>query len=1124
MKRLIVDTSSLIWTSLFRGDDKEFGRKVNHEGRMVQVNSASHGYENAIDTLVMAMNEYGVVPSRVILVIEGQNGKAMRRALLPGYKDGDARAPEQYEEFNKCRTDIIEMMKKVGALACTQNGIEGDDIVAYLCENLDGEKVILSNDGDLSILISDTVSQYRMGVHNPNPIEPLDRKYLTLYKSLKGDASDNIPGAKGFGGTAWLNMAVAFDDAGFKAFMEIMQQEETDYFKNGRLSLTHLATLKEDVSYFKPLQKVLDNAETVARSWLAAKLYPNKCNTLRNPLQWQVGMVKGEVDERLKKWAGTVTLVTAGNYEKVKAALAARFASSPFVALDIETSTPDESDEWLQRMSGDDDTSKVDVLGSRLTGMGLTFGDNGQHTIYVSVDHADTQNVTSEMCRQLVELVPSAHNIVVHNASFELSVLYQEWGAAWVDNGYHGFLPNILDTKIEASYVDENLGLGLKKQSLERLGYTQESYDEVTTVNGVKHKMNQLSARHVLSYGADDTICTSALHNFFMVVMEIEKSWETYKAIEIGTAYLDALRYVQGTKISMERMRELIKEDQAAYDEAWKVLRAYLIEKGYDGTVCPQYEELTPANVKEAWTILTGLELKTGVRLLAKLAAVIREQDHEHAPLFAKFVESNGVVQVNDWVKSVFKGEPVLDQNSPKKMKRLFYEVMGLRVQLVNSCTPTERSEKPQLAKAIGKHKKIWAEESTDKLSAEELVLIQAKAKTDDKALGFALFDLTDAPEDQYLKRALEAFITMKKVDTRFKMFYRPYEHVQHWKDRKVHAQVNQCQAVTRRPSSSSPNLFQLPKKGEGVKFREVYVPHHRDAVVVSIDFGGQELRLAAGCSMDSNMLACYIGDNLKDMHSLTAAGAMQKKWGVAKVSEYEAKYGLSNEYDLFVTIRKSKVESDHKAADDLRKVAKNVNFASQYDALAPKIAETIIVPVADAKAFLDSKDAMFPRFNDWKLEVKASLRNQGFVSTLMGARRHLRDGVLAEGRMDREKAERQGPNFIIQGSAAEQTKYAQTRVWESGVLWKCDMVFIANIYDELVWSVHRDDCIESIRIIHGIMTMEYATLCTPVVGSISLGKDFGKQIECGDDFDPVAIQKALDRVFEPAPVVCAVD
>jgi hypothetical protein len=424
----------------------------------------------------------------------------------------------------------------------------------------------------------------------------------------------------------------------------------------------------------------------------------------------------------------------------------------------------------------------------------------------------------------------------------------------------------------------------------------------------------------------------------------------------------------------------------------------------------------------------------------------------------------------------------------------------------------------PELAKAVQKYKKIWAGKLDVALSDEEKELLKLKAKTNSIAMDFAAVFDGNNPNVGMLK----ALKTMKTVDTRRKLFYRPYRFVQHWKDGRVHAGVRQVGTVTRRMSSSGPNLQQLPKKGDGVRFREAFVPHHKKAVVVSIDFSGQELRLGAGQSLDTNMMACYVGDNLKDMHSLTAAGAMEKKWGEPKVRDLAASIsfacnGNGWEYSLFMTLRKHEDKVIAKLADDLRKVAKNVNFGAQYDAMAPKLAETLIIPVADAETFLQAKYAMFPRFEEWKDEVKEDLKVNGFVTTMMGARRHLAVKLMSDDGWEKEKALRQGPNYKIQGSGAEMTKLSMARLWDSGALFKYDAKFIAPIHDELVASVAISDAVDFIREMHTSMTRPYSTLPVPILGSISLGPSLGKQIECGDDFDEEAIRKALGEVMEMA-------
>lgn len=1126
MRRLIVDVSSVCWMAIMAGKDKEYGHKIEFNGKEQFINGMEFVHDSAMNHLLKVMEDFKVTPHDMIFVVEGKDSKALRRAMFPGYKAGEDRAPEFYELFNELKHRLVDEFLSVGASACSQDGLESDDVIAYLAQRLDGEKIIVSRDGDLSALVGGDVHQIRMGAYDENPFGPFPHRYITVFKALVGDSSDMYKGIPGFGEKAFLDLYVNFDDEGLEVMGELLEQRR-------------LGELIEDVPSFPKLQKIIDNANDAYICWNLAKLYPQLVNTLRKPLQWEVGMVKmrAEVaDERLHQWAGVVRLVTAENFERAWAWARHHISASPFVALDIETSTPEESDYWLAEAKGvveaaekafaedarnlddgDEPISRfkglgVDVFGSELTGLGLTFGDNNQYTLYFSVAHKDTPNLSKMQVADVIYHIPQEIPIVVHNASFELSVLYQEWGSfpVWKENGWQGFLPNVRDTQIMASYVNENMSSGLKQGSQHYLGYTQQTYDEVTQ----GRKMNELTAVHVLSYGADDTRCTAALFNHYRTIQEIEGTWEVYKQVEIKPAYLLALAYVQGTPLSTSVMRDMEKDDDAKYQGAWEKVEPFLIECGWSGSECPVIGSMTTASVKEACQIILNRELDTKVRKLDRLGDAVEALDSPLAPKLADMVRADDVAGINAWMKEVFVPEPGINLNSPKQMRDLMYSHIGLPVRVVNNPTDKERAENPALAKAVQKYKKIWAGKLDVELSDEEKELLKLKAKTNAIAMDFAaIFD-----EGNPNVGMLKALKTMKSVDTRRKMFYRPYRFVQHWKDGRIHAGVRQVGTVTRRMSCSGPNLQQLPKKGDGVRFREAFVPHHRKAVIVSIDFSGQELRLGAGQSLDPNMMACYVGDNLKDMHSMTAAGAMEKKWGELKVGVLAAAVGMACEgieweYKLFNALRKHPDKEIAKLADDLRKNAKNVNFGAQYDAMAPKLAETLIIPVADAETFLQAKFAMFPRFEVWKQEVKDRLKIDGFVTTMMGARRHLREKLLSDDGWEKEKAQRQGPNYKIQGSGAEMAKLSMGRLWDSGALWKYDARFIAPIHDELVASVAIEDAVDFIREMHGSMVKPYSTLPVPIVASISLGPNFGKQIECGDDFDEAAIRKALAEV-----------
>src|SRR6185369_12720192 len=258
------------------------------------------------------------------------------------------------------------------------------------------------------------------------------------------------------------------------------------------------------------------------------------------------------------------------------------------------------------------------------TGFSLTLGKNQQHTFYFPVNHAQTNNISRDDARVLIDL-PAAmgKRLVIQNVSFELCVMYNEFGADWIDNGYEGFLPDVDDTKLMNSYVDENSPLGLKPRSAAVLGYQQQTYDEVTLVDGVRKKMRELSAEHVFNYGCDDTICTAALYVHNRLIMELEHTWEIYREVEIDSAYQHAVNFQCGIATSVQKINELSKIDDETYDKAWATVRNYLIAAQYEGTQPPVYTELTPAVIKEAFEICCGRKLDSMMRILSKIVTYI---------------------------------------------------------------------------------------------------------------------------------------------------------------------------------------------------------------------------------------------------------------------------------------------------------------------------------------------------------------------------------------------------------------------------------------------------------------------------------------------------------------------
>lgn len=1167
--KLIFDGNSLLNEALLRGEDKEFGRAVaGPDGKRVWVNSAGYGFEGFFDKYLAALKEFGAAPRATVVVWDGANAKERRRTFLDTYKTGRDKTPEVNVELNAARDMVRDALYHLGAMTIDQPGMEADDVIGYLCKHLRYERnVVITSDGDLSVLHDENTDVWRKGELNVNPCGPFPHKYITLYKALVGDTSDKIPGAKGFGDAAFVDFVRAYGLEGLDELQRMIEEGELDQ-------------LKESVADFPRVQKILDAKATVESCWRVARLWVDDVNTMRHPLRIRPGLVTqwDAVPEPLrahdlKHFYGTKTLVTAHNYGAIYKRLAAVVGESPFVALDIETSASPESEEWLEQVKAqlENDRARIDVLGHELTGMSLTFGDNTQHTIYMTVDHRDSPNITVDQCREMVELIPHKKmHIAIQNRNFELPVLSRTWGEKWKGNGWHGMVPNAIDTKIGASYVDENLPKGLKERSKYHLGYEQQTYEQVTTFSGRlgtlppggqqrrvynktvveavyedalegglpveispavieewedrQYSMRELSAEHVFDYGCDDTICTSGLHTFYKFVMELEGTWHVYMQVEQLPEYLTSLAFVQGIPISLAKLREMETKDDGRYAKAWEVLRAYLMKSGWAGTVRPEFEgELELADVKLTMEVLVDEGFSTRKRKLNAVALEIREQypDNAIASVIATATEQGDVSALNRLLKDHFTGEPKINFGSPKQLQNLFYRVIGIRPRIFNAMTQAQRDNNPDMSEGFKKRRKArdlnvdlfqvtepiegrnkeGRSVSLKPLTEEEREALISKASTDDEAVMWALAR-DEITEEQ--RGVLEAFAVIKTVMTRRSLFYKSYKALPHWRDACIHPSLNQCEAVTRRYSASGPNVQQLPKLGEGVEFRQVILPHCKDAVVVSLDFAAQELRNIAEWSGDANLTACYVGDNLKDVHGLTAASASEHLWD--KAVTYEEFMGLLGSDDKEVA----------KEAKDLRTKAKPVNFGTNYDQMAPALAQQLLIDEETAQAFIDAKDAAMPGINIWKEQVRKEAEQLGYVTTMLGARRHLRDALLNENRWEAARAGRQGPNFKIQGSGGEQTKLAMAGMWADGTFadGRFNARFYMPVHDEVVFSVHRDDAVACIQEVHARMVQPYADMKIPIVSSISLGPNFGEQIELGEQPTKDAIEAALAEVF----------
>jgi len=240
----------------------------------------------------------------------------------------------------------------------------------------------------------------------------------------------------------------------------------------------------------------------------------------------------------------------------------------------------------------------------------------------------------------------------------------------------------------------------------------------------------------------------------------------------------------------------------------------------------------------------------------------------------------------------------------------------------------------------------------------------------------------------------------------------------------RVHTSYAQAVAVTGRLSSNNPNLQNIPVRTErGREIRKAFVPRNADYVLVSADYSQIELRIVAAISGDPNM--CLAFKERKDIHTATAA----KVFGVE--------------------------ETD--VTKEMRYRAKSVNFGIIYGQGAFGLADNLGISRGEAKVIIDNYKKQFVNIQKYMDDTIAFAREHGYVETLMGRKRWLRD-INSGNFTVRGFAERNAINSPIQGTAADMVKLAMIKVQEVFKKNKFKSKMLLQVHDELVFDAHRDE------------------------------------------------------------------
>ena len=243
------------------------------------------------------------------------------------------------------------------------------------------------------------------------------------------------------------------------------------------------------------------------------------------------------------------------------------------------------------------------------------------------------------------------------------------------------------------------------------------------------------------------------------------------------------------------------------------------------------------------------------------------------------------------------------------------------------------------------------------------------------------------------------------------------------YEDGKIHANFNQALTQTGRLSSSNPNLQNISiRDEEGKAIRKAfYYPNH-EYEILSLDYSQIELRILAHLSDCQNLKAVF--ESNEDIHSATAKRV----------------FNLQGEPNAIQ-----------------RRKAKAVNFGIIYGISDWGLSDQLDIPVAESREIISSFYNAFPEVNEFFKNIVLQAQKDGYVSTMMGRRRYLRE-LHDSNYQTREFAKRAAMNAPIQGSAADLIKIAMICVEKALKKAKLQTKMVLQIHDELIFKVPKEE------------------------------------------------------------------
>lgn len=275
-------------------------------------------------------------------------------------------------------------------------------------------------------------------------------------------------------------------------------------------------------------------------------------------------------------------------------------------------------------------------------------------------------------------------------------------------------------------------------------------------------------------------------------------------------------------------------------------------------------------------------------------------------------------------------------------------------------------------------------------------------------------------------------------------------------RDGRIHTSYNQAVAATGRLSSNNPNLQNIPIRTQrGREIRKAFIPRNEDYTLLAADYSQIELRIIAHLSKDAAMMEAF--QQGMDIHIATAS----RVYGVPPKD----------------------------VSKEMRRHAKTVNFGIIYGISAFGLSERLGIPRKEAATIINSYFEKYPGIHQYMETTKEFARQHGYVETILGRRRYLKD-IHSANAVVRGYAERNAINAPIQGSSADMIKIAMIDIFNEIERLNLKSRMILQVHDELVFDAHQDE-VETLKALVEDKMIHAMELDVPLVVDINTGNNW---------------------------------